>query len=57
MRVRAGITLTELMIVVAVIGLLATIAVPGFARARERALNARFAADLQASVYNTLIEV
>jgi type II secretory pathway pseudopilin PulG len=35
------------MIVVAIIGLLAAIAVPSFARARERSLNVRFAADLQ----------
>ena len=48
-RVRAGFTLTELMIMVAVIGLLAAIAVPGFARARERSINTRFAADLQAA--------
>jgi prepilin-type N-terminal cleavage/methylation domain-containing protein len=46
-RVRAGFTLTELMIVVAVIGLLAAIAIPSFVRARERSLNVRFAADLQ----------
>jgi type IV pilus assembly protein PilA len=35
------------MIVVAVIGLLAAIAIPSFARARERSLNVRFVADLQ----------
>jgi type II secretory pathway pseudopilin PulG len=35
------------MIVVAVIGLLAAIAIPSFVRARERSLNVRFAADLQ----------
>ena len=46
-RVRTGFTLTELMIVVAVIGLLAAIAIPSFVRARERSWNVRFAADLQ----------
>jgi prepilin-type N-terminal cleavage/methylation domain-containing protein len=46
-RVRAGFTLTELMIVVAVIGLLVAIGAPSFARARERSLNVRFIADLQ----------
>ena len=35
------------MIVVAVVGLLAAIAIPSFVRARERSLNVRFAADLQ----------
>ena len=35
------------MIVVAVIGLLAAIAIPSYAHARERSLNTRFAADLQ----------
>ena len=46
-RVRAGFTLTELMIVVAVVGLLAAIAIPSYVRAREHSLNVRFAADLQ----------
>ena len=46
-RVRTGFTLVELMIVVAVVGLLAAIAIPSFVRARERSLNVRFAADLQ----------
>ena len=35
------------MIVVAVIGLLASIAIPCFARARQQSLNTRFVADLQ----------
>jgi prepilin-type N-terminal cleavage/methylation domain-containing protein len=36
-RSRGGFTLVEIMIVVAIIGLLATIAIPNFAKARERA--------------------
>jgi prepilin-type N-terminal cleavage/methylation domain-containing protein len=40
-------TLVEVMIVVAIIGLLAAIALPSFARARESSRNARYAADLR----------
>ncbi len=43
----AGFTLVEVMIVVAVIGLLAAIAVPAYAKARTNAQNACFIADLR----------
>jgi len=43
---RQGFTLVEIMIVVAIIGLLAAIAIPSFARARERAQATRVANDL-----------
>src|SRR2546425_10493635 len=44
---RAGFTLVEIMIVVAIIALLAAIAVPGFLRARKRAQASRILNDLR----------
>jgi prepilin-type N-terminal cleavage/methylation domain-containing protein len=46
-REKEGLTLTEMMIVVAIIGLLATLAMPNFRKARLRAQNARFVNDLR----------
>jgi prepilin-type N-terminal cleavage/methylation domain-containing protein len=43
----AGFTLVEIMIVVSIIALLASIAVPGFLRARKRAQAARILNDLR----------
>ena len=44
---RAGFTLVEIMIVVAIIALLAAIAVPGFLRARKRAQASKIINDLR----------
>jgi prepilin-type N-terminal cleavage/methylation domain-containing protein len=46
-RSRAGFTLVEIMIVVAIIALLAAIAVPGFLRARKRAQASKILNDLR----------
>lgn len=46
-RSQAGFTLTELMIVVAILGLLMALAIPNFVRARENSLNSRYAADMR----------
>ena len=46
-RKRAGFTLVEIMIVVAIIALLAAIAVPGFLRARKRSQASKILNDLR----------
>jgi prepilin-type N-terminal cleavage/methylation domain-containing protein len=49
-RAKSGFTLVEILIVVAVIGLLAALATPNFLKAWRRAQNARFVADLRVAV-------
>jgi prepilin-type N-terminal cleavage/methylation domain-containing protein len=46
-KTRAGFTLVEIMIVVAIIALLAAIAVPGFLRARKRSQASKILNDLR----------
>ena len=46
-RARAGFTVVELIIVVAIIGLLATIIIPKFSSSREKALLAAMKSDLR----------
>lgn len=50
-RRREGFTLVEIMIAVMIIGLLAALALPGFARARERVQMTLFVSDLRTFVH------
>lgn len=52
---KAGFTLVEIMIVVVIIGLLVTMAIPTFRQVRERAQNTRFMNDIRVAVgaFNT----
>ena len=49
-HVQAGFTLVEIMLVVAIIGLLAAIAIPAFSKARNDALVSKFLNDVRISV-------
>ncbi len=44
---RAGFTMVEIMIVVLIIGIVATMAIPAFAKARKKSLQTRFINDLR----------
>ncbi len=50
MKKHGGFTLVEIMIVVAIVGLLAMLAIPSFVRARRNAQDARFIQDMRIAV-------